>query len=176
MEAITEEEKGLLQKLAFETLIWMGCNNDGMINNYIQIDGFRNLREVVLVKRLPDYSGCGCCHEFDGPEGGVVGFKELEDDDDYGSQDEKMEGRDSHKLSTEQAEETEAGETWKNEAGEAGENLPDGEVDVEVQQERKRPTMSVECLRMFIAIHEKDPGWRIPSIREVDLTRDGEII
>lgn len=26
--------------------------------------------------RLPDYIGCGCCHEFDGPEEGVVAFRE----------------------------------------------------------------------------------------------------
>jgi hypothetical protein len=42
-------------------------------------DGFKNLEELLLVTRKPDKLGCGCCHEFDGPEKGVPEFAELED-------------------------------------------------------------------------------------------------
>lgn len=149
MDASTEEEKSLIQKLAFETLVWYGDNYEGCINHYIQIDEFRNLREVMLVQRLPDHTGCGCCHEFDGPEEGVAGFKEIEEiedddeDEDEGDDAEVSEG-----------------------AGAA----------VEVEKQQKRRTMSEDCVEEFLAIHKRDPKWRIPSVREVDLTRNGVII
>jgi hypothetical protein len=36
--------------------------------------------------------------------------------------------------------------------------------------------MIEDCIEEFLAIHERDPKWRIPSVKEVDLTRDGIII
>lgn len=46
-----------------------------MVNNQIQISEFRGLEEFYLVGREPDAFGCGCCHEWDGPETGVVEFQ-----------------------------------------------------------------------------------------------------
>ena len=145
MDASTEEEKSLIQKLAFETLVWYGDNCEGCINHYIQIDEFRNLREVMLVQRLPDYTGCGCCHEFDGPEEGVAGFKEIVESEDEDEED--------------------------------GAEVSEGTAAaVEVEKQKRRRTMSEDCVEEFLAIHERDPKWRIPNVREVDLTRDGVII
>ena len=45
VNGIGEEEKGKIQRLAFETLVRSGRNEEETVNNYIQIDGFRNLRE-----------------------------------------------------------------------------------------------------------------------------------
>lgn len=47
---------------------------DGSINNQIQINEFPNLEEFLLVTRKPDETGCGCCHEFNGPEEGKIEF------------------------------------------------------------------------------------------------------
>lgn len=166
MSATSEEEKGIIQNLAFETLIWMGVDEDGLINNYVQIDEFKNLREVVLVKRLPDYTGCGCCHEFEGPEEGLAGFREFGEE---GDEEEKQ-------WVVEEAEEI---AKFMGTAVSVGGNGTEGEVDGEAQsaqQERKRLSMSEECMNVFITIHERDPGWRIPNVREVDLTRDGFLI
>lgn len=148
MIAAGVEEKGMIERLAFETLVWYADCDDGRINNYIQIDEFRNLKEVVLVQRLPDHTGCGCCHEFNGPEEGVAGFRDVALRESEGGDGELEEGE------IEEAEETEG----------------------EVQQTRKRPTMSEDCMEEFARIHERDPGWRIPSVKKMDLTRDGVII
>lgn len=37
------------------------------------------MQELLLVTREPDELGCGCCHEFDGPEKGIPEFAEFED-------------------------------------------------------------------------------------------------
>jgi len=68
--------KDSIQRIAIETLVWYGDWEDRTINNQIRISKFKNLKELVLVERLPDFTGCGCCHEFDGPEKGVVSFRE----------------------------------------------------------------------------------------------------
>jgi 2EXR family len=152
MAATRAEEKGLIQRLAFETLVRNGYNEEGMINFYIQIDEFRNLREVVLVQRLPDFTGCGCCHEFDGPEKGLVGFREVGEEN-------KEDG------------ELEEGEIDENKVAEE-----EAEVDEEAVEARKRMTMSDDAMEVFLAIREQDPGYSIPSVREVDLMRDGVLI
>jgi hypothetical protein len=68
--------KDSIQRIAIETLVWYGDWKYETINSKIRISKFKNLKELVLVERLPDFTGCGCCHEFDGPEEGLVGFRE----------------------------------------------------------------------------------------------------
>ena len=138
----------MIQRLAFETLARNGCVKEGMINFCNQIDEFRNLREVVLVQRLRDSIGCGYCHYFDGPEEGVAGFREI----------------------WEREEDESEGEESSDEDEEEGEG---GEPEVGVVERRKRRTLSEEAMEIFAAIHEKDRGYRIPSVRKVDLMRDG---
>lgn len=153
--ATSEKEKGLIQRLAFETLVRNTHNGGGMINLYIQIDEFKNLREVVLVQRLPDHTGCGCSHEFDGPEEGLAGFREVWEDDDNKHEDVEVE----------------KGDIDENKGGEE-----DGEPEGNVVERRKRSTMSEDAMEVFLKIREKDPEYRIPSVREVDLMRDGVLI
>jgi hypothetical protein len=68
------EARGKIKRLAIDNLVWYSNWADGTINNQVQIGEFRGLEEFLLVRREPDETGCGCCHEFDGPEKGVVSF------------------------------------------------------------------------------------------------------
>jgi hypothetical protein len=79
--AIPASIKDTICRIAIDNLVWYSGWEDGTINNQIQIDGFRNLAELLLVTREPDEAGCGCCHEFDGPERGVPTFMEFEERD-----------------------------------------------------------------------------------------------
>jgi 2EXR family len=76
--ATKESVKDTIRHIAIDNLVWYSGWEDGTINNQIQIDGFRNLEELLLVTREPDETGCGCCHEFDGPETGVPTFMEFD--------------------------------------------------------------------------------------------------
>lgn len=191
MDALDAEEKGSIQKLAFETLVWYG-SHDGVINNYMPIWEFRNLREVVLVQRLPDYTGCGCCHELDEPERGVVGFREIWE---RGSkaEDGGEDGKITEDRADEKIEEIGSDETEIEEAGDEaswaaaeGPNMEIGwdtagetreePVDQAEEERPRRPPMCESCLAEFERIHERGPSWRIPSVKEMDLTRDGVII
>jgi hypothetical protein len=67
--------KAKIRKIAIENLVWYAYIEDGSINNQIQISEFRGLEEFYLVSRKPDFSGCGCCHDFEGPDRGVLGFE-----------------------------------------------------------------------------------------------------
>jgi hypothetical protein len=75
------EARGKIKRLAIDNLVWYADWNDGMINNQVTIGEFRGLEEFLLVEREPDETGCGCCHEFDGPEEGVVSFGEKDKQD-----------------------------------------------------------------------------------------------
>jgi len=55
--------------------VWYSYVDDGSINDQIQISEFKGLEEFYLVSRNPDHSGCGCCHEFEHPDSGVLGFE-----------------------------------------------------------------------------------------------------
>jgi hypothetical protein len=72
------EARGKIKRLAIDNLVWYADWADGTINNQVQIGEFRALEEFLLVRREPDETGCGCCHDFDGPEKGVVSFAEEE--------------------------------------------------------------------------------------------------
>jgi 2EXR family len=72
--ATRPEIKDTIRRIAIDNLIWFSGWDDGTINNQIQIDGFKNLEELLLVTREPGELGCGCCHEFEGPEKGVPEF------------------------------------------------------------------------------------------------------
>jgi hypothetical protein len=106
------------------------------------------------VQRLPDYTGCGCCHEFEGPEEGVVGFRAI-------------------------GERGGEGEDEDGEEGEVEDDVEGEEVDEEDEDlvgSRKRTTMSEDAMEVFLTIREKDPGYSIPTLKEMDLTRDGVLI
>ena len=81
-EFVTPPEiKNTIRRIAIDNLVWFSGWEDGTINNQIHIDQFKNLEEMLLVTREPDEAGCGCCHEFDGPETGMPEFAEYEDGD-----------------------------------------------------------------------------------------------
>jgi hypothetical protein len=71
--------KDTIRRIAIDNLVWYSGWEDGTINNQIQIDQFKNLEEFLLVTREPDEMGCGCCHEFHGPERGVPDFMEFDE-------------------------------------------------------------------------------------------------
>jgi hypothetical protein len=72
---ISDSAKAKIRKIAIENLVWYAYIEDGSINNQIQISEFKGLEEFYLVSRKPDFSGCGCCHDFEGPDRGVLGFE-----------------------------------------------------------------------------------------------------
>jgi 2EXR family len=76
-DATPPEIKNAIRRIAIENLMWFSGWEDGTINNQIHIDEFKNLEELLLITREPDSFGCGCCHEFDGPEKGVPEFIEF---------------------------------------------------------------------------------------------------
>lgn len=82
-KATSREVKDSIQRVAIETLVWSWRWNDGTLNNQISISEFKNLKEILLVYRLPDARGCGCCYEFDKPEEGVASFREQELHEDW---------------------------------------------------------------------------------------------
>jgi hypothetical protein len=70
----TPEFKDSIRRLAFETLVWYSYSDSGYLNGQVEVDKMRHLEEVLMVERLPGPSGCGCCHEFDRPEHGLITF------------------------------------------------------------------------------------------------------
>jgi hypothetical protein len=166
MAGTSAHEKALIQKLAFETLVRYG-SEDGMINLYIHIDEFRNLKEILLVQREPDSTGCGCCHDFDGPEDGVASFRDCDEWAEVGADVEQ--------------EEAERGDSeiknlgWSDITESASERIAavEGEEETEAEAPMRRPTMVEEAMEVLFEIHEQDPAYSVPVVREVDLLRDG---
>lgn len=69
--------KHSIQRVALDNLVWNASWSEGYINNQIKLSEFGNLREFWLVRRRPDKMGCGCCHDFDGPEEGEVQLVDM---------------------------------------------------------------------------------------------------
>jgi hypothetical protein len=126
-ESVTPSSvKDTIRRIAIDNLVWYSGWGDGTINNQIQIDQFKNLEEFLLVTREPDAMGCGCCHEFEGPEEGVPDFKEF-------------------------------GKTAEGE-----------------KRYFERGVRDV--LKEFERIKESDPEWKAPSVRFVQIMRDGVLV
>ena len=75
------EMRAGIKKIALEILIWQRGSwgsawEEGMVNGQMQISEWAGLEELVLVRRKPDRTGCGCAHEF-GEERGRVGFRDY---------------------------------------------------------------------------------------------------
>jgi hypothetical protein len=145
-ERVSDDVKGKIKKVAIEKLVWYSTWAKGMINNQIQISELRNLEEFYLVGRKPDFTGCGCCHSWDGPERGVVEFETDE----------------------------EAEERKQGEEGKASSKEEKKEEKKEMSSFSARVVRDV--LAEFENIKKEDETWQAPEVKLVRLKRNGVII
>ncbi|KAF4636701.1 hypothetical protein G7Y89_g1396 [Cudoniella acicularis] len=144
-ERVPTEEKKNIRRLAVEFLIWYGSQERENYLNNEQIDLFEfpNLEELLLVHRLPDHTGCGCCHMFEGPERGVVSFEE------YGNK-------------------IENGQVVYKEVKEESQSKDD-----ESPKRMRKDRMLEDVCASFQWCKEEDPDWSMPNAKRVELKRDG---
>jgi len=144
---VSDDVKDKIKKVAIENLVWYSGWSEGMINNQIQISDFGNLEEFYLIGREPDFSGCGCCHSWDGPERGVVGFEADEEAE------ERKEGKEGKASSKEEKKE--------------GKKNKRSSFSARVVR---------DVLAEFENIKKEDEAWQVPEVKLVRLKRNGVII
>jgi len=146
-ERVSDDVKDKIKKVAIENLVWYSGWSEGMINNQIQISDFGNLEEFYLIGREPDFTGCGCCHSWDGPERGVVGFEADEEAE------ERKEGKEGKASSKEEKKE--------------GKKNKRSSFSARVVR---------DVLAEFENIKKEDEAWQVPEVKLVRLKRNGVII